>query len=141
MYDVSMDSASSVLFYDNIAQFSVQEGENRVHTVEVKNFYQDMDYLWPIFKFESGDVKVGSRVTLSSANYSANNVGFLIPDGFLKEDGLMKLQIVATDSSNDILDIMTSYAKGTFTGKIAKSIVYEFYIKNSIDPTTDLIAF
>lgn len=118
---------------------SVHEGENDVHSFEVSHLVSDLDYIWPIYKFESGFARVGDVIVLNSEAYTNDYINVPLPDCLLQESGRLKIQILGTDSPENIDTIFDAYASGEFVDKIAKSDVYEFYVMDSLNPLEELV--
>ena len=135
MYDISFDDVVSQLFPGKIKLSLVHEGENRIHGFSVYNITRGLNYIWAIYKLPSGATKVDQQTPLENGDEQFD-VEF--PNCLLTEHGRLLVQIVATDSDEDILTIFDEYAAGTFNGIIQKSRVYEFYVNESLDALQEM---
>ena len=134
MYNITFDASGLLL---NLTD--VNEGENQAHGFSVYNLVSGLDYIWPLYKLPSGKTVAGAKVTLESANYTNNSFHVDFPNCLLTEFGRVLVQIVATNSTADSIDeIFDAYAAGTFTGKIVKSRLYDFYANESIDALMEM---
>lgn len=134
MYNITFDASGLLL---NLTD--VNEGENKAHGFSVYNLVSGLDYIWPLYKLPSGRTVAGAKITLESANYTNNSFHVDFPNCLLTEFGRVLVQIVATNSTADSIDeIFDAYAAGTFTGKIVKSRLYDFYANESIDALLEM---
>ena len=134
MYNITFDASGDLL---NLTD--VNEGENKAHGFSVYNLVSGLDYIWPLYKLPSGRTVAGARQTLLPANYTNNSFHVDFPNCLLTEFGRVLVQIVATNSTADSIDeIFDAYAAGTFTGKIVKSRLHDFYANESIDALMEM---
>ena len=131
--------SSSIPSYD-----SIHEGDNNYLQLKVNDFGEDFTpegtKMWVICRVDGNRVFTDGPHTIHLEG--STNPSFTVPlqNCMFVSEGKLEIQVVITNSSDNLLKLMEDYAAGTETALIIKSRVYEFYINPSLDPTEGIIA-
>lgn len=126
----------------------IHEGDNRYLQLRINDFGENFNpsgrYLWVVYRIAGAKTFVSQQYDLSSMSPSSTGSNYSytvdLKDCVLVAPGKLEVQVVLTNSSDNLLTLMDKYEAGTTNALIIKSRVYEYYIDESLNPSEGIVS-